>query len=131
MNLLNKDDVIFFHREIVEETSGMTEVRDEGLLEAAIMDCFQSFDGEQLYPTMLEKAARLAYSLSKNHAFIDGNKRIAVVTMLAVLKIDDIILHYTQKELIQLGLEIADGSLDYMGIVNWINNHITEHQKNK
>ncbi|HZJ58536.1 MAG TPA: type II toxin-antitoxin system death-on-curing family toxin [Clostridia bacterium] len=66
----------------------------------------------------------ITYGLIKKHGFVDGNKRIGVSIMLLLLRISDIQIHYTQNELAQLGLGIADGSLDKKEINKWIKNHI-------
>ena len=120
MILLTIPKIIDLHERITKATGGAFGLRDKGLLESAVMGCYQSFGGVELYPTVVEKAARMAYSLSKNHPFIDGNKRIAVTSMLVLLRMNGVYLHYTQKELIELGLGVANGSIDYNGIVDWI-----------
>ena len=63
------------------------------------------------------------FALTNNHAFVDGNKRIGVFTMLMTLQLNDVKLRYTQSELISLGLSVADGSKDYDGILTWIIEH--------
>ena len=73
-----------------------------------------------MYPTIIEKAARMAYAICKNHPFVDGNKRVAVTAMLVMLRLNGIALSFTQQELVALGLGIADGSLGYDDIANWV-----------
>lgn len=51
-------------------------IRDEGMLELALNNPFQLFEGKELYPSIQAKAARLCFGLVKNHAMIDGNKRL-------------------------------------------------------
>jgi death-on-curing protein len=60
-------------------------IRDEGLLQSAIQRPFQTFGGEDLYPTDYEKAAALGESLIENHPFVDGNKRTGYILMKALL----------------------------------------------
>ena len=81
------------------------------------------FGGEELYPSIQEKAARLCYGLVKNHAMLDGNKRIGVHTMLVFLEVNGYKLKYTQKELIDLILDVADGKQGYEDILAWILEH--------
>ena len=81
------------------------------MLESAINAPFQTFGGEDLYKSIFEKAARLAYGLTKNHGFIDGNKRVAIYAMFVYLMINDIDIDYTQEELVKLGLDIADSKI--------------------
>jgi death-on-curing protein len=73
-----------------------------------------------MYPTVIEKAARMAFAICKNHPFADGNKRAAVAAMLIVLRVNDVRTSHTKDELVALGLGIAEGSVDYEAIVKWI-----------
>ncbi len=98
-------------------------MRDKGLLESAVNSAFASFDDVERYPSIEEKAARYAFSITNNHAFVDGNKRIGVFVMLMTLSLNDVEIHYTQPELIKLGLVIADGSVGYDYILRWIYEH--------
>lgn len=63
------------------------------------------------------------FSLTNNHAFVDGNKRIGVFTMLMALQLNNAKIKYTQAELISLGLSVADGKIDYDKILSWIKEH--------
>ena len=78
-----------------------------------------------MFPTIQQKAARLGYGLIKNHAFVDGNKRIGAHVMLIFLEINGISLEYTQKELYTMVLDVASGILDTEEITKWILNHQT------
>ena len=91
MIVLSKEQIILLHHQLILKTGGTDGIRDEGLLESALEAPFQSFDGIELYPSVQQKAARLGYGLVKNHAFLDGNKRIgahAALVFLALNKID-------------------------------------------
>lgn len=76
-----------------------------------------------MFPSLQQKAARLGYGLIKNHAFIDGNKRIGVHAMLVFLALNGIELQYTQPELAEMGLCVADGSLSFEDMVKWVIDH--------
>lgn len=93
------------------------------LLDSALETPFQSFGGDELYPTIQAKAARLGYGLIKNHCMIDGNKRIGTHAMLVFLALNGIELKYTQKELYETILNVASGSVDYNGLLQWVLNH--------
>ena len=125
MILLTTDEIIELHEKLIERTGGSRGIRDRGLLESATFSAQANFDSEEAYPTLEEKAARLCYSITNNHAFIDGNKRIGVFTMLMTLKLNSVRISYTQAELITLGLSVADGSFDYNAVLQWIINHKT------
>ena len=117
---LTKEQVLMLHIQLIESTGGCDCIRDEGLLDSALESPFQSFGGEELYPSIQAKAARLCYGLVKNHAMIDGNKRIGAHTMLVFLAVNGYELRYTQKELVDLILDIADGKKEYGDILSWI-----------
>lgn len=87
---LIKHQGILLHKDIIAESGGSAEIRDGGLLDYALNAPFQTFSETELYPTLIEKAARLGYSLIKNHAFVDGNKRIGAHAMLVFLALNSI-----------------------------------------
>lgn len=77
------EDVILIHSRIIQGSGGLDGLRDRAGLEAAIAAPLQSFGGQDLFPSTVQKIARLGYGLAANHAFIDGNKRIgAMMTQL-------------------------------------------------
>ncbi len=85
------------HSQLIEVTGGSDGIRDEGLLDSALAAPFQSYAGEELYPGIQAKAARLGYGLIKNHCMVDGNKRNGAHAMLVFLALNGIELRYTQK----------------------------------
>lgn len=76
MKKLSKKQILMLHTQLILQTGGSEGVRDYNLLDSALETPFQSFGGNELYPTIQAKAARLGYGLIKNHCMIDGNKRI-------------------------------------------------------
>jgi len=120
---LTKEQVLMLHSQLIEFTGGCDGIRDEGLLDSALESPFQSFSGTELYPSVQAKAARLCYGLVKNHAMLDGNKRIGAHTMLVFLSVNGYELPYTQKELSDLILNVADGEKGYENILEWILEH--------
>lgn len=123
MKYLTKEQVIYLHKQLIQEFGGMEGIRNEGLLESAIASPFQTFSLKKFYPTIEEKAARLGYGLVSNHCFIDGNKRIGAHAMLVFLALNDIQLDFTQEELIQIFLDLASGNSDYNTLIVWIRSH--------
>ena len=85
---LTKAQILLLHNQLTAETGGISGLRDEGLLESAIIAPFQTFDGMDMYPTLQQEAARLCFGLVKNHPFIDGNKRIGTHAMLVFLALN-------------------------------------------
>ena len=123
MMRLTIDEIIRLHTTLTERTGGSDGLRDRGLLESAVYSAETSFGGQEIYPTIEEKAARLMFALVGNHPFLDGNKRIGVLVMLVTLRLNSVALRYTQAELIDLGLSAASGDLDYEAIYCWITAH--------
>ena len=123
MKRLSKEQVLKLHSQLIESFGGSDGVRDENLLDSALESPFQTFDVEELYPTLQAKAARLGYGLIKNHCMIDGNKRIGAHAMLVFLELNGVEIEYTQKELYTTVLAVADGSLDCDELLKWILKH--------
>lgn len=123
MIILTVDEVIKIHGRLIEKTGGLDGLRDRGLLESAIFSIASGFGDIEVYPTLEEKAARIAFGIVNNHAFLDGNKRIGILSMLMILRLNQIDIKYTQQELIALGLGVADGSISYDEILDWIISH--------
>lgn len=120
MILISKEQVLKIHSSLIKETGGIDGMRDENLLDSALNSPFQTFDSKELYPEFSGKAAQLSFSIIKNHPFLDGNKRIGVHIMLVFLALNNVKLSYTQKELIDFGLKVADSSLSKDDLKNWI-----------
>ena len=123
MKRLSKEQVLLLHSQLIESFGGSSGVRDDNLLDSAMETPFQTFDGEELYPTLQAKAARLGYGLIKNHCMIDGNKRIGAHAMLVFLELNGVEIEYTQKDLYETVLAVADGNLDYDELLKWILKH--------
>ena len=123
MKKLSKKQVLMLHTQLIQQTGGSDGVRDYNLLDSALENPFQSFGGEELYPTIQAKAARLGYGLIKNHCMIDGNKRIGTHAMLVFLALNGIELKYTQKELYETILDIAAGKIGYEDLLQWVLNY--------
>ncbi|MBQ7543168.1 MAG: type II toxin-antitoxin system death-on-curing family toxin [Clostridia bacterium] len=119
----SKEKVLLLHQLMAEATGGSVGVRDNDLLESALESCFATFDGADLYPTKEEKGARLGYALISNHAFVDGNKRIGVFIMLTFLEMNGIHIDATNEDIIHIGLSVADSSMQYDDILEWVRQH--------
>ena len=125
MKQLTKEQILCLHGDLIEQFGGIHGIRDEGLLESALFTPFQTFEGQDLYPTVLEKAGRLGYGLIRNHPFLDGNKRIGVHAMLVFLAVNGISLSYRDEDLIQSALDIASGSVSFQDFCRWLVRHVS------
>ena len=119
----SRDKVLLLHQIISQETGGDPNLRDINLLDSALESAFQTFDGKELYPTKEEKAARIGYSLISNHAFVDGNKRIGMYVMLTFLEVNGIHMECTNEEVVEAGLSVASGTMDYDALLQWVRDH--------
>lgn len=124
MMLLTVDEIIALQEKVIAKTGGSFGLRDRGLLESAVYSADSAFGDVEVYPSLEEKAARLAFAITGNHAFVDGNKRIGMLVMLLTLRLNGRAVAHTQAELIALGLGVADGSLGYAEILAWITDHL-------
>lgn len=120
---LTLDVVLAIHDDMVERYGGSFGIRDLGLIQSAIARPQASFGGEDLYPTIIDKAAALFHSLIFNHAFTDGNKRTSLTSTARFLYINGFNLEATQKELIDFPLKVENKHLDIDQIAKWLKEH--------
>ena len=116
----SKEKVLLLHKLISEETGGDPNLRDIGLLDSALESAYQTFGGEDLYPSKEEKAARIGYSLISNHAFVDGNKRIGMYVLLTFLETNGIHINPSNDEVVRVGLGVASRDMSYEDLLAWI-----------
>lgn len=120
---LTKDQVLSIYEILLQKTEGSHGVMNESLIDSAINNIWQTFDGVELYPTLEEKGARLGFSLVRNHSFADGNKRIGILAMLTFLSVNGIEISCTDTELVETGLALASGQMDYEALLAWLRKH--------
>ncbi len=117
---LSKEQVILLHERLIEVTGGGNGIRDDGMLDAALANLFQSFGDEELYPSIQAKTAQLCFGIVKNHPMVDGNKRLGTHVMLVFLALNGYELSYTQKELSDTILDLASGKIGAEDMLQWI-----------
>ena len=121
---ISAEDVILIHSRVIEGSGGLDGLRDRDGLEAAVSAPMQTFDGKELYPTDLEKIARLGFGLASNHAFVDGNKRIGAMMTQLLLKWNGYDLTLHTGELADMFIAIADGTAKETDLLDWIHRHL-------
>ena len=114
------------HKTLIETFGGSHGIRDSSSLESALARPFQTFDGKDLYPSLIQKAASLIESILINHPFIDGNKRTGYVLMRILVIDNGFDIHATQEEKYDFVIHIASGKTNFEEIVNWLTHHIKE-----
>ena len=117
---LSKEQIKRLHENMIISTGGSDGIRDESLLESALSAPNQTFDGMELYPSVMAKIARITYSLVCNHPFVDGNKRVGTYVMLVLLELNHIEADFTDSDIIRIGLELASGEMDYKQLFDLI-----------
>lgn len=122
MKSIDIDNILLFHKKIVEQTGGSEGISDLSLIESGLNRGSATFDGIDLYKETEDKITAITYGLVKNHGFVDGNKRIGISVMVLLLKLNHINIKYSQQQLIELGLKVADGTFSENDIKLWINN---------
>ena len=121
---LTVSEVVAIHSRVIDQSGGSHGLRDPGALDSAVSQPHASFGGELLYPSLVEQAAALAYSLVNNHPFIDGNKRIGHASMEVFLVLNgrEIDCHVDEQE--DFFLQLAAGSKNREDLVAWLQKHV-------
>jgi death on curing protein len=123
MRYLTLREIVQLHDAILASTDGAPGLRDLGALESAVAQPRVTFGGAELYGSLVEKASALGFSLAQNHAFVDGNKRIAHAAMetFLVLNGQEIDADVDAQERVML--ELASGVLSRDQLTAWLAKH--------
>ncbi len=123
---LTLSEVLFLYQRVMESSGGEEGIRDLGALQSALAQPRMTYGGEELYPSLAEKAGALAYSLVKNHAFVDGNKRIAHAAMEVFLMLNGYEVRAEVEEQEQVMRAVAAGKMGREELVGWIETHMVK-----
>lgn len=124
MRMLSIEEVLELHQLLLEQPSGSAGVRDQGGLESALAQPLMTFGGEDLYPTLVDKAAALGFSLILNHPFVDGNKRIGHAVMEVFLILNGLEIEASTDDQEQVILSVAAGEMDREDFTDWLKTHV-------
>jgi death on curing protein len=119
-------EVLETYQRVMQQTGGLVGIRDLGALESAVAQPYMTFDGKELYPSLVDKAAALGFSLIQNHPFADGNKRTGHAVMEGFLALNGYEINASTDEQVEIILSVASGKLDRSGFTEWISVHIQE-----
>lgn len=128
MRYLTLEEIVFLHAKLIAQSGGLSGLRDRGALESALAQPEMSFGGEDLYPTIAEKAAALGHSLIQNHCFMDGNKRVGHTAMEVFLVLNGYEIEAFIDEQEQVVLLVASGQMDRASLSEWLKQHIVERR---
>ena len=121
MITLTKGQILMLHKVIYDRFGGSFGVRDEDLFDSALEAPFQTFAGEDLYKTDLEKIVRFGFGLISNHPFRDGNKRIGALVLLTLLNLNGYDVDATNEDLTEIIMGVAAGEKDEADLREWVN----------
>ena len=124
MRYLALGEVVELHRRLLEATSGAPGIRDFAALESAITQPKATFGGVDLYPTLVEKAAALGFSLVQGHPFVDGNKRVGHAAMETFLILNGTEIDAAVDDQERLILDLAAARIGRSHLVDWLRQHV-------
>ncbi|MEK6753186.1 MAG: type II toxin-antitoxin system death-on-curing family toxin [Chloroflexota bacterium] len=124
MHSLTITEVLETYQRVMAQSGGLIGIRDFGALESAIAQPYMTFGGNELYPSLAEKAAALGFSLIQNHPFIDGNKRTGHAVMTIFLTMNGYKIKASIDEQVEIILSVASGNLKREEFTEWLSKHI-------
>jgi death-on-curing protein len=126
---LTLDVALAIHDDMIERYGGSHGIRDLGLIQSALARPQASFGGEDLYPTILDKAAALFHSLIFNHAFMDGNKRTSITATARFLYVNGYELIAEKEEFVAFPLRVENKHLSLEEIAGWLEGHVRKAKR--
>lgn len=120
MRFLTLGEVLSLHADLVATSGGASGVRDLGRVQAALAQPMATFAGEDLYPTLVDKAGALGFALVQGHAFIDGNKRIGHAATEVFLMLNGFELSESVDEQERTILKVASGEMSREAFTEWL-----------
>ena len=124
MRYLTLGEVVELHRRVLQAGGGAGGIRDLGALDSAIAQPKATFGGIDLYPTVVEKAAALCFSLVQNHPFVDGNKRVGHAAMETFLVLNGVEIDAAVDDQERLMLDLSTSRIDRMHLTDWLRHHL-------
>ena len=122
-------DIHELHTQLEDEFVLSSGVRDENLLASAVNTPFQTFMGNDLYPSIYDKAAQLCYGIANNHPFTDGNKCTALHSMYVYLIINGYDITATQQDVENLIINVAAGNMTNVELAQWLRDNTIQLDK--
>jgi death-on-curing protein len=124
MRYLTVGEVLEIYSQVMKQSGGGFGIRELGALESAVAQPRMTFNGDELYPTIVEKASALGFSLIQNHPFIDGNKRAGHAAMESFLMFNGYEISANADEQVDVILGVASGKIDRNTFTEWLKNHV-------
>lgn len=119
---LSISEVLELQNNTIKKHGGKSGVRDMGLLESALLRCQSGY-----YSTLAEQGASLLQSLCMNHCFIDGNKRVALLSTIVFFKMNGYNLKATNKEIVSFIInDIIISKIEINQMTNWLSKKLSK-----
>lgn len=129
MVFLNMDFILDLHQGIIDQSGGSSGVRDWNSLTSSLSQPSMTFDGVDLYKTLIDKACALGYFLIANHPFVDGNKRIGHAAMLLMLRANELTVDAPIDDQEKLIFDVAAGKVSREGFTKWMRKRIKTYTR--
>lgn len=128
INFLKLEMILSFHEDQINQYGGNPGIRAQGLLESALAQPEASFGGGYVHKNTFEMAAAYGFHICKNHPFLDGNKRTALVAMYTFLYVNGWQLKADKKVLYATVIELASGNLTKEELSNFLKQNCAERK---
>ena len=126
--MIDFETALKIHDLLIDEFGGTPGIRDHSLLDSALNRPFQTFDGELLYPSIIDQSAAIIESIVKNHPFHDGNKRTGYTLMRLHLLNNGLDINAMEDDKYDFVISIASGRIDFDEIKQWIEKKIKKNE---
>jgi len=126
---IEKRVALVYHNELLAEHGGAPGIRDEGLLESALARPRHLVVYSGKRPSIFQLAAAYAFGLVRNHPFVDGNKRTALVVALAFLDLNGVLFHAEQDDAYLTLEELASGRMTEEEFAVWLTRNSTRPRR--
>ncbi len=122
-HFIPKEVVFTIHADLLQRYGGEPGLRDVGLLESALAQPKMTFDGKYVHKTLFDKTAAYGFHVCKNHPFVDGNKRVALVLMDIFLQKNGWEIISPEEEVYRMMMSLAAGKLTKTQLSTWLKEH--------
>ena len=128
MRYLTVSEILELHALVLQQSGRAGGVRDLGAVESAVAQPQMTFGGQELCPTVVEKAAALGFSLVMNNPFVDGNKRVGHAAMETFLVLNGYELSAPVDEQERVVLQLAAGQIGRPDFTEWVRGRVVERK---
>ena len=111
MRYITVSEVVYAYQRVMQQSGGLIGIRDLGALELGIAQPYMTFNDQELYPSLANKAAALGFNFNQNHPFADDNKRTGHAVMEAFLVLNGYKIDASIDDQVKIILSVASGRL--------------------